>query len=233
MSRKNASLSEASPQAAERCWPYPRTNNASRSTQFRGPAEQPKVVRLSTRCSVKDSSMTAAQRPKGRVAAARLITPWVVSLGVLLSLPVFALDSDRQQPMRIRSDRSEADLAKDSTVLIGNVRITQGSLEVGAERAYITQAQGEVSRAVLTGKPATLRQQVEAGGELRAQARRIDYALANESIELTGGVVIERPQGTLRSERVVYSVKDGRVVAGDDAGGVELVIPPRAPAKPE
>ncbi len=153
---------------------------------------------------------------------------------MLAATPALALESDRDQPMRIRSDRSESDLGKDSTVLIGNVRITQGTLEVNAERADITQAEGAVSRAVLTGSPATMKQQVDAGGELRAQARRIDYALASETVELSGGVIVERPQGTLKSERVTYSVKDGRVVAGDNAGGVELVIPPRAPKpKPE
>lgn len=152
-----------------------------------------------------------------------------VIVSVLTATPALALESDRDQPMRIRSDRSESDLGKDSTVLIGNVRITQGTLEVNAERADITQAEGAVSRAVLTGSPATMKQQVDAGGELRAQARRIDYALASETVELSGGVIVERPQGTLKSERVTYSVKDGRVVAGDNAGGVELVIPPRAP----
>jgi lipopolysaccharide export system protein LptA len=163
----------------------------------------------------------------------RIAVSVVCSLAAIGAAPLSALESDRNQPMRIRSDRSEADLGKDSTLLIGNVQITQGTLEVRAERADITQSKGEVSRAVLTGTPATLKQQVDTGGELRAQARTIDYALANETVELTGGVVIERPQGTLRSERVVYSVKDGKVVAGDSAGGVELIIPPRASTEPK
>lgn len=159
----------------------------------------------------------------------------VLEVGVLLTLvlaaaPVLALESDRQQPMQIKSDRFESGMKEDVTVLTGNVRITQGSLVVNAARADITQAKGEVSRAVLTGAPATLKQQVEGGGELNASAQTIDYQLAEENVELRGNVILERPQGTLRSEKVVYSVKTGKLAAGQDvSGGVELVIPPRPP----
>lgn len=148
----------------------------------------------------------------------------------LLALPAWALESDRQQPMQIKSDRFESGMKDDVTVLTGNVRITQGSLVVNAARADITQVKGEVSRALLTGSPATLKQALDTGGELNARAATIDYQLADENVELRGAVVLERPQGTLRSEKVVYSVKTGRLAAGQDvSGGVELVIPPKPP----
>ena len=147
---------------------------------------------------------------------------------LLAPLAAQALESDRDQPMQIRSDRFESGTKADTTILSGNVRIAQGSLVVNAERAEITQAGVEVTQAVLTGRPARLKQAVEAGGEMNATAAKIDYALADERVELTGGVVLERPQGTLRSERVVYSVRTGQLSAGESVqGGVELVIPPR------
>ncbi|MFO1494115.1 MAG: lipopolysaccharide transport periplasmic protein LptA [Lysobacterales bacterium] len=152
------------------------------------------------------------------------------TLLALLAAPAWALESDRQQPMQIKSDRFESGMKDDVTVLTGNVRITQGSLVVNAARADITQVKGEVSRALLTGSPATLKQTLDGGGELNARAATIDYQLAEENVELRGAVVLERPQGTLRSEKVVYSVKTGRLAAGQDvSGGVELVIPPKPP----
>ncbi len=148
----------------------------------------------------------------------------------LIAAPALALESDRQQPMQIKSDGLSAGMDSSTTVLTGNVRIVQGSLVIKSARADITQQAGEVSRALLTGAPATLKQGMDAGGELNASARTIDYKLSEESVELRGGVILERPQGTLRSERVVYSVKTGQLAAGEGVtGGVELVIPPRAP----
>lgn len=149
---------------------------------------------------------------------------------LLVCAPALALESDRQQPMQIKSDRFESGMKEDTTVLTGNVRITQGTLVVNAARADISQTKGEVSRALLTGNPATLKQAMEGGGELNARAQTIDYQLAEENVELRGNVVLERPQGTLRSEKVVYSVKTGKMAAGADvSGGVELVIPPKPP----
>jgi lipopolysaccharide export system protein LptA len=155
---------------------------------------------------------------------------WLSLLCVLASLPAAALESDRQQPMQIKSDRFESGMDDNITVLTGNVRITQGSLVVTAARADVTQDKGEVSRALLTGKPATLVQRIEGGGEMNARAQTIDYKLTEETVELRGDVVLERPQGTLRSERVTYSVKTGRLAAGEGVGGgVQMVIPPKAP----
>ena len=155
---------------------------------------------------------------------------WSVLLCLAFALPASALEADRQQPMQINSDRFESGMDTNTTVLTGNVRITQGSLVVNAARADVTQDKGEVARALLTGKPATLKQAMDGGGELNAQAATIDYKLTDETVELSGNVVLERPQGTLRSQRVVYSVKTGRLAAGEGVtGGVQLVIPPKAP----
>lgn len=162
-------------------------------------------------------------------ASAPELRCWLLLLLAAAS-PLAALESDRQQPMQINSDRFEAGMNTSTTVLTGNVRITQGSLVVKAARADITQDKGEVSRALLTGAPATLKQTLAGGGELNASAQTIDYQLAEEMVDLRGGVILERPQGTLRSEHVSYSVKTGRLAAGEGAsGGVQLVIPPRVP----
>lgn len=158
---------------------------------------------------------------------------WMLLL-VAAASPVAALESDREQPMKINSDRFEAGMDTNTTVLTGNVRITQGSLVVNAARADIIQDKGEVSRALLTGAPATLKQAMAGGGELNASAKTIDYKLAEESVDLSGDVVLVRPQGTLRSEHVTYSVKTGRLAAGEGvSGGVQLVIPPKAPKPAE
>ena len=162
--------------------------------------------------------------------SAKVRSLWLLLPSLAVALPAVALESDRLQPMQIKSDKFESAMDTNTTVLTGNVRITQGSLVVNAARADVTQDKGEVARALLTGAPATLKQSMEGGGELNASAATIDYQLTEETVELRGNVVLERPQGTLRSERVTYSIKTGRLAAGEGVGGgVELVIPPKAP----
>lgn len=144
--------------------------------------------------------------------------------------PALALESDRQQEVKINADQFGGSIKDGTSLFQGNVRIQQGSLDIRASRGEFTQDDGAVSRALLTGSPATLVQSMDAGGLLKAQASTIDYKVADEKVELRGGAVLERPQGTLRSERVVYSVKTGEMEAGATGGGVQLIIPPKAPA---
>ncbi|HEX5693501.1 MAG TPA: lipopolysaccharide transport periplasmic protein LptA, partial [Arenimonas sp.] len=105
----------------------------------------------------------------------------------LVASPVLAKSSDRNQPMDISADRTDALLGDDSvSTLEGNVRIRQGTLEVDAARAEIHRADGDPNRIVLTGAPASLRQVSDEGEPMEATANRIVYLLADESMMLTG-----------------------------------------------
>ncbi len=143
--------------------------------------------------------------------------------------PLWALKSDRQQPLDVAADRSESNLDGSTTILIGAVEISQGSLQANAARAEVTQADGAVSRVVLTGSPARLSQQLDDGqGRMNGHAQRIDYELKADRITLTGAVRLERPQGVMESERVVYRVDSGQLDAGGDGGRVKFRIVPKA-----
>lgn len=161
-----------------------------------------------------------------------------VSLGLLallLAAPAWALKSDRQQPVEVGADRSESSLDGATTTLIGAVEIRQGSLLAEAERAEVTQEDGAVSRVLLTGSPARLQQRLDGpdGGVMKAHARQIDYQLAADRVTLRGGVRLERPQGTLESEQVVYRVDSGQLEAGGEGGGrVRFRIEPKETAEP-
>ncbi|MCB1589592.1 MAG: lipopolysaccharide transport periplasmic protein LptA [Xanthomonadales bacterium] len=159
---------------------------------------------------------------------------WMAGLLLaLLAAPAWALKSDRQQPVEVGADRSESALDGATTTLTGAVEIRQGSLLAEADKAEVTQADGAVSRVLLTGSPARLSQRLDGpgGGVMRAQARSIDYQLAADRVTLRGGVRLERPQGTLESEQVVYRVDSGQLEAGGEGGGrVRFRIEPKADA---
>ena len=150
---------------------------------------------------------------------------------LLATAPVLARSGDRNQPMDISADRTDALLGDDSvSTLEGNVRIRQGSLEVDAARADVHRVGGDINRIVLTGTPAQLRQVSDAGEPMEATANRIVYLLADESMMLTGNVVVSQPRGTLRGETIKYDINTGRLDGGGDGARVSMRILPKTAA---
>jgi len=158
----------------------------------------------------------------------RLVANSLILLVAMVSADAQAKSSDRNQPMDVESDRTDATLGDDSdAVLTGNVRITQGTLEVGADRAVIQRRAGEIDQVVLTGSPATLKQVSDNGEPMNARAAQIVYKLTSDQIVLTGAVVIEQPRGTLRGETIKYDLKTGRLDGGGDGSRVKMRIMPK------
>ncbi len=142
-----------------------------------------------------------------------------------------ALQSDRQQPMQIGADYSDASLGETGkAVLRGNVSIVQGTLKIGADNATVERVAGEIRRAELEGTPVQIEQALDSGGQMQARARKVDYDLVAEVLLLTGDVVVTQPEGDLRGERIRYDMKTGRLEGGGDGGRVQMRIEPRKPA---
>jgi len=140
-----------------------------------------------------------------------------------------ARSSDRNQPMDIDAGQQKGSLDdRTPTVLSGGVTIVQGTLNVAADQAVITTSGGDISRAVLTGRPAKLKQQLDNGTPMSASANQVDYNLRTEIVVFTGNVNIQQPRGTLSGQRVVYNMKTGEVTSGGQGNGrVKMRIVPR------
>jgi lipopolysaccharide export system protein LptA len=161
----------------------------------------------------------------------RLVALSSLLLAASLAGAASAKTTDRNQPMDVEADRTDAELGDDSdAILTGNVKITQGTLEVGADRATIKRKAGDISQVVLTGAPATLRQVNDNGETMNARASQIVYTLTSDLVVMTGGVVIEQPRGTLRGETIKYDLKTGRLDGGGDGSRVKMRIMPKPAA---
>jgi lipopolysaccharide export system protein LptA len=152
-------------------------------------------------------------------------------LSVLATAPVLAKSSDRNEPMDIGADRTDALLGDDSvSTLEGNVRIRQGTMEVDADKAEIHRRGGEIERIVLTGAPARLSQISDQGEKMDAHAQQIVYTPPTEMMVLTGNVDIQQPRGNLRGETIKYDIATGRLDGGGDGQRVSMrILPKTAP----
>ncbi len=147
----------------------------------------------------------------------------------LASLPAQALRSDRDKPLDVAADSLETTEGQARTTLTGHVRITQGTLEVESDTAVVHRGRNdEIDRAVLTGRPAMLEQDLDDGGRLKARAHEIDYDLARDVVVMTGDVVIDQPRGELRGSKVTYDLTTGKLTgASGDTGRVHLRMNPQ------
>ncbi|NLG59936.1 MAG: lipopolysaccharide transport periplasmic protein LptA [Gammaproteobacteria bacterium] len=150
--------------------------------------------------------------------------------GMLATGPADARRSDRNQPMDIDAGRQEGSLDDSGPIVLsGGVVITQGTMHVESDRAEITLRGGDIQRVVLTGSPATMRQETDDGSPMTARGQRIDYNVADETMVITGDAHVEQPQGNMASQRIVYNMQTERVEAGGEgAGRVQMRIQPRA-----
>ena len=164
----------------------------------------------------------------------RRLRPNVITLalGLALAVAAQAKTTDRNAPMDITADKTDAVLTDDSdSTLTGNVLITQGTMEITADRATIRRRGGEITEVELTGAPATLKQVADNGEPMNARAGRIVYTLSSDVVVLTSSVVIEQTRGTLRGETIKYDLKTGRLDGGGDGSRVQMrILPKSAPA---
>ncbi len=191
-------------------------------------------------------------RDKRHPAILRESLSWLVLASVLACSSVHALTSDRDKEMNIHSDYSSMKESKsgngqNATYLKGNVEISQGTLKVTSADATIEQAGGgtkdaqdqdiggQISRVVLTGNPAHLEQRQDNGDMMRASARKIVYELANNSVDLSGNVIVDQEnRGKFSAEHMTYNTVTGTMESGAGSSGrVHMQILPRKhPAKP-
>ncbi len=141
----------------------------------------------------------------------------------------WAKSSDRNQPIFLDSNNQEGVMDGNSTnVWTGNVTLKQGTLDIAAQRAELTQRNGDPSKAVFTGSPVKLRQQQDDGTWMDATANRIEYDMSSEIITLIGNYTVKSPRGSNSGQRMVYNTRTGNIKSGGDGTRVRTVIQPKS-----
>ncbi|MEJ1096139.1 MULTISPECIES: lipopolysaccharide transport periplasmic protein LptA [unclassified Pseudoxanthomonas] len=148
---------------------------------------------------------------------------------LLVSGLVLAKSTDRNQPMNIDSGHQSGSFEGSSkTVLSQGVIVTQGSLEIRSNTGEIYLDDGEISRAVFTGKQVKLKQQMDDGSWMDATADRVEYDIKSETITFIGNYTMKSPRGSNSGQKMVYNTKSGNMESGGDGTRVRTVIQPKS-----
>ena len=156
----------------------------------------------------------------------------LASAALLLLLPVadvVAKSSDRNQAMTIDSGSQSGNMeGNGKTVVGGGGVVTQGTLEVRSWTAEIYMADGEVSRSVFTGKQVKMKQQMDDGTWMDAQADRVEYDMKTETITFIGNYTVKSDRGSNSGQRMVYNTKGGNMQSGGGGTRVPTDIQPKS-----
>lgn len=137
----------------------------------------------------------------------------------LLSSPLWALQSDRQQPLDLKAGSLGGSLADGESTFTDGVVIEQGSLYIASQTATITKVQGRIQKVIFVGQPATLSQEIENLGKVDARANRIEYSVARGEVVLMGNARVDHPEYEISGEELKYDLDEQNFQGSGRADG--------------
>ena len=145
--------------------------------------------------------------------------------GVLLSNICFALQADRDQPIKVEADKASIQKKSGISTYNGNVVVRQGSMRISADKLTITTHQGKFQKMVAQGQPSTFQQITESKHKsISSSAKKMTF-LANENIVIfENNAVLKQGENTFTSNRIVYNISKDQVNAGKKSGGDRVTI---------
>jgi len=147
----------------------------------------------------------------------------------IISSPAFAHSDDRKQPLTADADHNDCIIEDGAPcMLLGNVQIRQGTLDIRAERADLRLSGGEVRSVQLSGTPVHMTQDTDKGGTVNASANEAHYDIATDILTLTKNADVQQPgRSRIAGERIVYNTRTQQVQGGGDGNRVRLQFEPQ------
>ena len=138
---------------------------------------------------------------------------------IALTFPqwVFALASDRDQPISIEADSAFIDDVKGETIYEGNAIIIQGTLNINADKVKVIMSDSEVVQIIASMAPESSglahyeQMPDDEGGLVSANAKIITYFIQEEKLHLTGRAHLQQTQDKFSGELLYYDMTTGIV----------------------
>ncbi len=147
-----------------------------------------------------------------------------------------AENTDRKKPIHLESGRVVVDDATRTSVFEENVELTQGTLQIQADKIVLTEKRKGHTHCVATGKPASFRQKHEGSDEyMEGYGERIEYDTHAETVDFFVQARVKREQDDVQGNHIAYSTRtevfqvsgDPDNINGPNKGRVHAVIQPK------
>ena len=144
--------------------------------------------------------------------------------------PAHAEKADRDKPIYITSNRVNVDDAKHISTFEGKVELTQGTLQVIAEKIVVTEDADGYKFCVATGHVASFRQKRDEADEyVEGYGERIEYDSRKETVDFYVKARVKREQDDVRGDHITYSTLTEifHVTGAPNSGRVHATIQPK------
>ena len=161
------------------------------------------------------------------------------TLAVSLAAPLYAqsasnpfsgMGRDSDKPISIAADSTTADIRSETATYAGNVRVTQGNLNLRSDTLAIKASKGTIMRIEAKGNVVLASPQGQATGATAL------YDISQRVVRMTGKVVLAQGSNILRGTSLVINLATGRAELsgqGGSSGRVEGVfVPTKNPKVP-
>lgn len=149
------------------------------------------------------------------------------ALLLLVATSVQALSSDKDEPIQLAADSVDVDEGRGLSVYKGDVDLRQGSMRLQADTVTVKQQGRQPNRIIAEGSVRFV--QDSGKGPVNARARKAEYEVNSEVLELTGDASLTQAGDTMKSDRIIYDRVRHKVKAGAAAQGrqrVQITIQP-------
>ncbi len=163
-------------------------------------------------------------------------------LALLFACTAQAERADRDKPIELEADAMTVNDAKRTSTYTGNVILTQGTLEIRADKLVVREDAQGFQHSTSYGNPTTFRQRMEGRDEyIQGNAQRIEYDGRMDKVQLFTRAWVKRGEDIVHGEYIMYDasaeyaevIGAGRPADGAEAPGgrVRAVIQPKKRAE--
>lgn len=142
------------------------------------------------------------------------VRPHLVLYLILFPLVAMALGTDTRKPIHIQADRIKLNEKTGISEYTGNVKLTQGTIDVNADKITVIQSSGELEKILIEGTPARFHQKPDGSNELiNAQAKNMEYLADKRRLYLHGDAVVIQGPNRFSGDRIEYDTYTSTVTA--------------------
>jgi lipopolysaccharide export system protein LptA len=156
-------------------------------------------------------------------------------LSLLVSIQAFSTFAyskvrDNQQPIHVEADSLEVRDNDNISIYTGNVKLTQGSLEVHSDRLTLYFEDNKILILMkMAGSPATFRQLTDSNLEIIGEALKIEYRESESTLLLLGNAKLTQGSDIIESNKINLNIDSNSIEAGsvEPDNRVRMLIQPK------
>lgn len=152
---------------------------------------------------------------------------------LVLSTLAYSKSGDDQQPIHVEADSLEVRDNDNISIYTGNVKLTQGSLEIHADRLTLYFDDNKILMLMkMAGLPATFRQLNDSNEEINGEALEMEYRESESTLLLLDKAKLTQGTDIIESNKINLNIDSNSIEAGsvEPDNRVRMLIQPKPPA---